>query len=203
MAKEKIQYMNLLSEAIKKWEKVPPEAKEMGVAKTIASVRGFDLLWRVVERIEEKHHINVKDIVQEERWKQAFAVGQGLAKKYKEHGIKDLYNAFFSQYEGSETPSRHIWFELNDERDHHWVLHCPNLQHFRNLGRTDEEIKEMAPYFCLQDVALVKGFNSKFEVSQPVTIMMGDDHCTYIVDDHGGKAEPIPESGVRSPEEIP
>lgn len=203
MAKEKIQYMNLLSEAIKKWEKVPPEAKEMGVAKTIASVRGFDLLWTVVKRIEETYRIDVKGILREERWKQAFAVGQGLAKKYKEHGIKDLYNAFFSQYEGSETPSRHIWFELNDERDHHWVLRCPNLQHFRDLGRTDEEIKEMAPYFCLQDVALVKGFNSKFEVSQPVTIMMGDDHCAYIVDDHGGKVEPIPEGGVRSPEEIP
>lgn len=201
MAKEKIQYVDLISEAIKKWKELPPEAKELWRVRAVTAARGFDLLWTVVKRIEETHHIDVKGILREERWKQAFAVGQELAKKYQEHSIKDLYNAFFAAYEG---PGQHVWFELNDERDHHWVLFCPAIQHFRDLGRTDEEIKEMAPYYCLQDPAIIKGFNPKFEVSiQPVTIMTGDDHCTYFVEDHGGKAEPIPEGGVRSPEEIP
>jgi len=40
------------------------------------------------------------DIAREERWKSAFAAGQKLAKKYKNHGVKDLYNAYNSQFEG-------------------------------------------------------------------------------------------------------
>jgi len=203
MAKEKMQHMNLISEAIKKWEKKSPELKEAGAARIATAARGFDLLWTVLKRIEETYHIDTKNILREERWKQSFKVGQELAKKYKEHGIKDLYNAYWSAYEGSETPSRHIWFELNDERYHHWVRWCPVVQAFRDLGRSEEEIKEIAPYFCLQDPAIVKGFNPNFEVSVPARIMEGDDRCTYVIQDHGGKAEPIPEGGVRSPEEIP
>jgi len=200
MAKERIQYMNLLSQAKKRWTELPAEAKDLVLARHAAGARAFDLLWRVIKRIEEKHHIDVKGILREERWNQGFAMGQELAKKSEGNGIKDLYNAFFAQFEGKGS---RVWFELNDLRQHHWTLECPNLEHFKAFGRTDEEIKEMGPYFCLQDDAIIKGFNSNFEVSAPTRILQGDDHCTWIIEDHAGKAEPIPEGGLRSPEEIP
>lgn len=198
MAEEKIDKA-LLSEAKKKWGQMSPEAQELWYVDVATDCQGFLLLWDVVKRIEETFKIDVKGILREERWKHSFAYGQELAKKYKKHGIKELYDAYSYTYEGR---GHRAWFELNDQRAHWWVLECPLYKYFKEAGRTDEEIREMAPFYCFQDEALMKGFNPNFEVAAPTKIMAGDDHCTYIVEDHGGKAEPIPEGAAMSPEGI-
>jgi hypothetical protein len=147
--------------------------------------RGVDrwiLMWNIVKRIEKTFSINVMGIVREEIWKHSFSAGQTLAKQYKTHGIKDLYDAFIAQFVGVMNP---VWFEFNDKVMEVWPTACANVSHFRDLGWTDEQIKETAPYYCLQDTGIMAGFNPKFEVfPQPRLLLLGDSHCSYRVENH-------------------
>lgn len=139
----------------------------------------------IIKAIEKNFNIDVMGIVREEIWKHSFEAGQKLAEKYEEHGIKELYDAFISQFEGLVEPE---WFELNDKVLHKWNHACPNYRHFRGPGKTDDEIKEIALYYCLQDIGIMAGFNPKLEVfPQSRLLMAGDSHCTYRVEDHEGK----------------
>jgi hypothetical protein len=112
-------------------------------------------------------------------------MGQRMAKNCKERGIKELYDAYPAQFEGVCEVE---FFEFNDEVFHVWLHCCPVVQQLKDLGRTDEEVKEMAPLYCLGDQAIMAGFNPDFEVyAQPRLIMKGDPYCTYRVEYHCGK----------------
>ena len=185
MAEEKVKYAERIAAAKKRWEGHSADFMEAWQAGQVKGVMGFLLWWDTLKAIEEKFHIDVMGIAREMRWKHAFEQGQRMANNYKEHGIKELYDAMGSKFEGVCEKE---YFEFNDKVYHLWCQRCPNLQIFRDLGRTDEEIKEMAPLFCLQDQAIMTGFNPNFEVyAQPRLIMKGDSHCTYRIEDHGGK----------------
>ena len=143
-------------------------------------------MWDIVKEIEKEFGINAMAIVRRVIWEKSFKAGQGLAKKFKKHGTKELYEAFNSQFEGLVEAE---WHEFNDEVLHKWNHACPNLQHLKDLGRTEEEIKEMAPYYCLQDIGIMTGFNPDLEVyPQSRLLMAGDPHCTYRVEDHAKKS---------------
>lgn len=183
---EQIQYADCILAAIGKWEKMTPSEKELVIARMRGRVGVFLQWWDSLKAIEKKYNINVMDIAKEVRIKHSFEEGQKLAKKSKEHGIKDLYNSCFAGLEGYSKAR--VWIELNDKRFHLWIKWCPNLQFFEESGRSKEEIKEFADFFCCQDEAIYRGFNPKFEVfDKPRTIMKGDSHCSYIIEDHGGE----------------
>lgn len=185
MSEEQIKYPEILAEAKKKWEKKSPEEKAALNRMFRRGVERWILMWNIIKRIEKEFNLDLMGIVREEIWKYSFKTGQDLAKKYKNHGIKELYDAINSQFEGLAEPE---WLEFNDKVMYKWNHACPNIQHFRDLGWTDEQIKETAPYLCLQDIGMMTGFNPKNEVfHQTRLIMAGDSHCTYRVEDHGGK----------------
>lgn len=185
MAEGEIKYPEILAEAKRKWEEKSPEEKAALHRMFRRGVERWILMWDIIKRIEKEFNINVTDIVRDEIWKHSFKAGQELAKKYKKHGTKELYDAINSFFEGLTEPE---WLEFNDKVFHKWNRACPNIQHFRDLGWTEEQIKETAPYFCLQDQAIMTGFNPKNEVFQQTRLLMaGDSHCTYRVEDHGEK----------------
>ena len=185
MGKEKIKYADRIAAAKRKWEESTPEFKEAFHAGILRGVVGFLLWWDTLKAIEEKFNIDVMGIARKMRWKSAFEMGQRMAKKYNEPGIKELYDAYPGQFEGVCEPK---FFEFNDEVFHVWLHHCPVVQNFKDLGRTDEEIKEMAPLYCLADEAIMAGFNPDSEVyAQPRLLMRGDSHCTYRVENHKGR----------------
>ena len=187
MADEKIKYADLIEANKKKWEESSPEQKETRLAAVAANVWHFLLWWDTLKAIERKFNIDVMGIAREERWKSTYEQGRRLAKRFKEHGIKDLYMAYGSTFEGICEKE---YFEFNDDRYYMWIHHCPVRDALREFGRTDEEIKEMAPYYCLADQAIMQGFNPELEVhAQPRLLMKGEDHCTYFVEDfHGRKS---------------
>ena len=148
-------------------------------------VSDFILFWDTLKAIEKRFNIDVMGIAREQRWEHSFASGQRLAKKFQNHGVKDLYDAYNSQFEGLV---RAKWFECNDKAFQKWNFACPCIDHFRNLGKTDEEIKEMAELFCLADIGIMQGFNPELEVyPQPRLLMRGDSHCAYRTEDHRGE----------------
>lgn len=186
MTEEKMKYPNVVAEAKKKWDNLTDNEKAISHRVFRRGIERWILMWDILKAIEEKFGINVWDIVREEIWKHSFAAGQNLAKKYERHGVLELYDAFNSQFEGLVQAE---WLELNDKVLHKWNHACPNYQHLKDLGKTEEEIKEMAPYYCLQDIGIMTGFNPDLEVfPQSRLLMAGDPHCTYRVEDHGEKS---------------
>jgi len=185
MVEEKVKYANLVEESKKKWEQKSPEEKAAWDRMFRRGAERFVLLWDIIKRVEKEFNIDLMGILRDEVWKHSFEAGQNLAKKFKTHGVKDLYVAFNGPFEGLANP---IWLEFNDKVSHKWNQSCPNIQHYRDLGKTDEEIKEMAPYICLADIGIMQGFNPKLHVfHQTRLIMLGDSHCVYRVEDHGGE----------------
>ncbi len=183
---EQMQHADCIAAALKKWEEMTPLEKELYADGMRGRVRIFLQWWDCLKAIEEKFNINVMDIAKEVRYKASFETGKRLAKKSKKHGIKDVYNVCLAGLEGMSKAR--VWFELNDRRLHYWVKWCPPHQFFKEFGRSDEEIRELAEFYCLQDEALLRGFNPKLEVfDKPRIIMRGDSHCSYIVEDHGGE----------------
>jgi len=183
---EQMQHADCILAALEKWEKMTPTEQELVVSRMRGRVGIFLQWWDSLKAIEKKYNIRAVDIAKEVRIKHSFEEGQKLAKKSKEHGIKDLYNSCFAGLEGYSKGR--VWIELNDKRFHLWIKWCPNLQFFEEFGRSKEEIKEFADFFCCQDEALYRGFNPKFEVfDKPRVIMKGDSHCSYIIEDHGGE----------------
>jgi len=185
MAEEEMKYANTILEAKKKWENLSKNEKEIHDASFRKGAERFILIWDFAGAIEKKFTIDVKSVLREEIWNKSFATGQRMATKYAEHGIKELYDAYNSQFEGLIEAQ---WIELNDKVLHKWNHKCPVIKHFRDLGKSAEEISEMAPYYCLQDIGFMTGFNPKLEVFQQTRLLMkGDSHCTYRVENHGGK----------------
>lgn len=184
MIEEKMQYADRIAKAKKAWEDKSPVEKALFQAVVAAGARGFVLWWDTLKAIEKKFNIDVMGIAREERWKHGFARGQELAKNFKEHGCKDLYDAYNATYEGAVEAE---WLECNDRCFHKWNHKCPVLPALKALGKSDEEIKEMAPLYCLIDIAIMTGFNPELEVfHQSRIILRGDSHCVYRFEDHGG-----------------
>lgn len=186
---EKVQYPDKIVAAVKKnmeeWEAGLRQAWYRG---RVSAAANWVLMWDTLKEIEAKYNIEVLPILKRQRFQKAFATGQKLAKARKEqglgNGIIDLYDGFFAAFD--EGPSKFLWLELNDKCMHYWNLRCANYHFFRQLGKTDQEIKEMAPYYCIVDQSLAQGFNPNFEVfPYPRIQMSGDCHCTLRVEDHG------------------
>jgi hypothetical protein len=185
MVKDKVEYSSIIAEAKQKWESLSPKEKEIYNRVFRRGVERFILMWDILKAIEKKFDIDVMGIVRDEIWKHSFEAGEKLALKYKKHGIKELYDAFNAQFEGLVEAE---WLEFNDKALQKWNHACPNYQHFKELGKSEKEIAEIAPFFCLQDIGIMSGFNPKLEVfPQSRLLMAGDSHCTYRVEDHGGK----------------
>lgn len=183
---EQMQHADCIAAALEKWEKMTPLEKEIYADGMRGRVRIFLQWWDCLKAIEEKYDIKVMDIAKEVRRKHSIEHGQKLAKKSKDHGIRDLYNVCLAGLEGMSKGR--VWFELNNKRLQYWVKWCPPHQYFKEFGRSDEEIEELAEFYCLQDEALLRGFNPELEVfDKPRIIMRGDSHCSYIVEDHGGE----------------
>jgi hypothetical protein len=183
---EQMEHADCIAAALEKWEKMTPKEKELYADGMRGRVRIFLQWWDCLKAIEEKYDIKVMDIAKEVRRKHSIEHGQRLAKKSKGHGIRDLYNVCLAGLEGMSKGR--VWFELNNKRLQYWVKWCPPHQYFKEFGRSDKEIKELAEFYCLQDEAILRGFNPKLEVyDKPRIIMRGDSHCSYIVEDHGGE----------------
>lgn len=179
---DQFKYKDKILAAEKQWDEFPGSEKALFKELAFTDVRGFLLWWDTLKAIEKKFNIDVWGIAREERWKHSFEAGQALAKKFKEHGTKDLYDAYNSTFEGMVDA---IWIEANDKVFHKWNRACPCIEAFKELGRTDEEIKEMAPLFCLDDQAIMTGFNPELDVfAQTRLLMAGDDHCVYRFEDN-------------------
>ena len=85
-----------------------------------------------------------------------------IAKKFKERGTKDLYDAFNSTFEGIVDA---IWLECNDRCLHKWNRNCPCIEALKELEKIDEEMKGLAPLFCLAPQAIMTGFNQNVKFS--------------------------------------
>lgn len=181
---KQMQHADCIEAALRKWEEMPPLAKEIFVEGVRNRVFIFLQWWDSLKAIEKKYNINVIDIAKEIRYKYYFEAGQILAKKSEKHGIRDLYNACLSGLEG--IAKGRVWFELNDKRLRFDITWCQPHQYFKEFGKSDEEIKELAEFFCLQDEARLRGFNPKLKVfDKPCILMKGDSQCSFLVEDHG------------------
>lgn len=179
---DQFQYRDRILAAKKRWDEYSDTEKGLLRSVVFTLVEDFLLWWDTLKAIEKKFNIDVWGIAREERWKHSFENGQRRAKKFKEHGTKDLYDAYNATFEGVVDA---IWIECNDKCFHKWNRNCPCIEAFRELGRTDDEIKELAPLFCLADQAIMAGFNPELEVfAQTRLLMAGDDHCTYRWEDN-------------------
>lgn len=182
MADDKMKYKDYIDDCKKKWEESSLKEKELCQAILGTMVGSFIMWWDTLKAIEKKFNIDVMGIAREERLKSVLAAGQRLAKKHENHGVKDLYDAFNSQFEGIVNAK---WIECNDKVFHKWNFKCPCIDHFKNFGKTDEEIKEMADLFCLGSVGTMQGFNPELDVfPQPRLLMRGDSYCSYRVEDN-------------------
>jgi hypothetical protein len=181
MGEEKIEYRDLIEEARNKWEILLPETKEAYKKMFLRSAQAFSLMWDILKEIEKRYGISVMELAKEMRWKQAYVAGQKAAKQFEKNGLKELYLSYSSFYEAICDVK---WFEFNDNRIEKHCRRCPPQEAFRELGRTEEEMKEWADLFCLADRAFWSGFNPEFEVCMPRLIMKGDPHCTYIAIHH-------------------
>ena len=183
---EQLQHADLILASLEKWEKLTPNEQALILNRMRGRVEIFLQWWDSLKAIEKKYHIDAVAVAKEVRIKKCFEEGQKLAKKSKEHGIKDLYNACFAGMEGLSTGRE--WIELNDKRFHLWITMCPNMPFFEEFGRSKEEIKEFCDFFCCQDEAIYRGFNPKLEVfDKPRCVMLGDSHCSYVIEDHAGE----------------
>lgn len=180
------EYQAKLDEWKKQAQDVSPDAKQ--VWKAFAEQYAFVFLqwWDTLKEIEKKYNIDVINIAKDIRCAAYYKRAQKRAKELKTHGLIDYW---------SITPSPRIppesfeYLEFNEKRIHVWLKECPYLQTFRNWGRTDEEIYEMAELFCNcgNDEFEPAGFNPNFECfNHPRNIMLGDNHCTMLIEDHGG-----------------
>ena len=184
MPEEKIKYQNLIEEARQKYEKLSPETKEAYRKMFLRGAQIFSQMWDILKAIEKKYGIDVMSIAREIRWRQAYEAGQKAAKQFEKNGLRELYLAYSAFFEAICDVE---WFVFNDDRIEKQCRKCPNQEAFREIGRTDEEMKEWAWLYCLADEAFWTGFNSEFEVCQPRLIMKGDPHCTYIAVHHWKK----------------
>lgn len=188
MAEErlKLEYVKRSAEVKKEFESKSPEYKELYNTWFMQMAADFILLWDTLKAIEKKCGIDVMNIAREERWKHAYEAGVKIGREYgKRVGIKDLYELYSAKFEGQ---CDYKWFDLNDERSYLWCTKCPLVPCLKELGKTDEEIKEMAPLFCLADIAIMSGMAPELEIfPQPRTLMGGASHCSYYTHDHGGK----------------
>jgi len=185
MPEDKMKYADHIEESKKKWTEATPKEKELYQAVLATLASDFVFFWDFLKTVEKKFDIDAMGIARELRWKHCFAAGQRLAKKSESHGVKDLYDAYNSQFEGLVGAK---WLECNDKAFHKWNFDCPVMPHLKNLGLTEDEMKEMAPLFCLADEAIMKGFNPELEVfPQPALLMAGDSHCAYRTEDHRGE----------------
>jgi len=179
---DQFQYKDRILAAKKRWDGYSDTEKALFKMIIFTLVEDFLLWWDTLKAIERKSNVDVWGIAREERWKHSFENGRRRAKKLKEHGTKDLYDAYNATFEGVVDA---IWIECNDRCFHKWNRKCPCIEAFKELGRTDEEIKELAPLFCLADQAIMVGFNPALEVfAQTRLLMAGNDHCTYRWEDH-------------------
>jgi hypothetical protein len=184
MPEEKIKYGELIEEARKKWDSLLPETKEAYRKMFLRGAQMFAQMWDILKEIEKKYGIDVMNTAKEVRWKQAYEAGQKAAKQFEKNGLKELYFAYSAFFEAVCDVE---WFVFNDDRIEKHCRRCPLQEAFRELGRTDEEMKEWAWLFCLADEAFWSGFNPMFEVCQPRLLMKGDPHCTYIAIHHWEK----------------
>lgn len=178
--KDQFKYKDRILAAQKRWQESDTEKAVLKEVVSV-SVEDFLLWWDTLRRIEKEFGIDPWGIAREERWKHGYEHGRRMAEEYKEHGTKDLYDAYNATFEGADDA---VWLEANDKAFHKWNRHCPVLETFRKF-RSDEEIKEMAPLFCLEDQAIMTGFNPELDVfAQTRLIMAGDDRCVYRFEDN-------------------
>jgi len=193
----RVKYKKELQESLDTWEKKSSEEVAALDRMFQRGAQDWILMWDIIKKVEREYNINLRGLVREEIWRSSYKTGQNLAKKYKNHVLKDLYNAFLGFFEGL---CKYEWFEFNDVILEVWCHECPNIRHFKEAGWTDEQIKETAPYFCLQDIGIMTGFNEQNEVFiQPRLLMSGHSHCSFRVEAHypliewtGGKTPPAP-----------
>jgi len=185
MAEEKVQYRDLIEESRKKYEALLPETKEAYKKMFLRGAMQFAQMWDILKEIEKRYGIDVMGIAREIRYKQAYEAGQKAAKNYKCNGLRELYLAYSAFFEAICDME---WFVFTDDRMEKHCRRCPNVEAFRTLGRTDEEMKEWAWLYCLADEGFWSGFNPEFEVfKQPRLLMKGDPHCTYFAIHHRKK----------------
>jgi len=175
-------YLNMIMAAKRRWEETPSGVKELWWAGITRKVSGFLLWWASLKEIEKKFNIDVWGVAREMQYKSAFAHGERLARNYKKHGLSELYEAHFSNYEGVCEIK---YIEFNDEVLSMWFQFCPFTKILKDQGKTPEERKEMASLFCLWDYGVIDGFNPDFETfSPPRLIMKGDSYSTFHVEHH-------------------
>ena len=199
----KVKYAKELQEKLDEWESKSPEVMIAFEKMFQRGVHRFILMWNIIKRIEKEFNINVSGIVRDEIWKNSYQAGQKLAENYKTHGLKDLYDGFLGFF---ELFCKYEWFEFNDKVLELRCHACPNLRHFKEAGWTSEQIKEVAPYFCLADIGVMTGFNPRNDVfPQARLILNGDQYCSYRVESTDTKAiettEPIETTEATKPAE--
>jgi hypothetical protein len=174
------EYKDMIATAKRKWDESSNEDKDRWHGAMATDVASFILWWDTLKAIEQKYSIDVWTIARKMRWDWAYAIGRSLAKDYKDPNLKGLYDAFLSGFEGYCNLE---YSEFNSEVMAFLVHKCPCYQHFKDMGKTDDEIKELAAMFCLADAAIMAGFNSKFDVFIPPRLLMrGDSCCIYRVE---------------------
>lgn len=184
MASEKIkpEYQKLRDEEIKKWNAMPQEARDMWDEVLYMDVAGFVLWWDTLKAIEGKCGVDVMGIARALRYKWGIKLGRDMAKRTKNHGLKDLFTVFWPPY---ENPSEVKVLEFTDDVLTVACTKCPAIPLLKEWGKTDEEIKEMGPYLCLMDPGIYKGFNPEFTVYHPPCLLtLGDECCVFRVEDN-------------------
>jgi len=180
--KDQFQYKDKILAAAKKWDDYSDTEKGLFKAIVFTLVEDFMLWWDTLKRIEKELGVNPWAIAREERWNHSYENGRRRAKKFSGGGTVDIYDAYNSTFEGVVDA---IWIECNDKCFHKWNRNCPCIEAFKELGVSDEEIKKLAPLFCLADQAIMCGISPDCEVfAQTRLLMAGDDHCTYRFEDH-------------------
>jgi len=183
MAKEKItkECRKAIEASEKKWDARSKEYNAEWVNNIGVSIEQFLVLWDTLKELEKRYHIDPWAIAKDIRYKENYAVGQTRAKNYKEHGLKELHDAHLGLYAGC---CDYQYNEFNDEVYSLYCRACPCLHHFRNFGTSEEEIKELASFFCSFDYAIMDGFNPELDnYPQQQLIMKGDPYCSYRTED--------------------
>lgn len=164
----------------KKWRETSEEYKQGWWTALSTEIAGFIQWWDTLKEIDRKLPVDIWDIARKTRWEWSFNLGKKMGQDYKDHDLKDLYHGYIETFEGTCDME---FTEFNDEAIAWRVHKCPCHQIFKESGKTDEEIKELADLYCLMDIGCMSGFNPNFEVfHQPRLLMKGDPYCTYRIE---------------------
>ncbi len=139
------------------------------------SVRMEEFKNRVNElaALEEKLGEEVSEIMLAHREKENLKTWKQIGSSVKENNVQGLLD---SLWKGCSDIGMEFTYKRIGKETHMNVSHCPLAEMAIEIDKADWGFK----CYCMDDEAIVKGFNSEIEFRRSKTLMEGDDCCDHI-----------------------